>query len=90
MSNVEKKPSTIYPHIDRFQRMKKGRMRCLLEELEQVGTIGIKDFLSHIAVDYGIRRSTGHEYIQDWLDAGCISIEDGKIKFLRKQPKGWE
>lgn len=89
MSNAEKKPTMIFLHLDRFQQMKRERMRCLLEELEQVGTIGIKDFLSHIAIHYGIRRTTGQEYIQDWLDAGCISVEDGKIKFLQK-PKRWK
>jgi len=89
MSQAEAKVRTIYLHLDRFQQMKQERMRCLLEELEQIGTIGIKDFLSHIAVHYGIRRSTGLEYIQDWLDARCIAIERSKIKFLKK-PEGLE
>lgn len=79
---------TISLHLDRFQRMKRDRMRCLLEELERVKAMKIKDFLSHIAINYGIRRTTGEEYIRDWLDAGCIAIENDKIKFLRKQPKG--
>lgn len=89
MSNVRKKPRTIFLHIDRFQQMKQERMRYLLEELEQNGETNLNEFLSHISIDYGIRRATGKEYLQDWIDAGCISIQGNKIKFLRK-PKGWE
>jgi hypothetical protein len=89
MSKVKKKPRRIFLHLDRFQQMKQERMRCLLEELEQNGETNLNEFLSRISIDYGIRRNTGKEYIQDWLDAGCISIQGNKIKFLRK-PKGWE
>ena len=89
MSQAKSMVRPMYLSLDRFQQMKLDRMACLLEELEQAKTIGIKEFLSHIAVDYGIRRNTGNEYLQDWLDAGCISIKDGKIKFQRR-PKGME
>ena len=89
MSHVEKKPRTIFLHLDRFQQMKQERMKYLLEKLEQNGETNLNEFLSHISIDYGIRRNTGKEYIQDWLDAGCITIQGDKIKFLRN-PKRWE
>lgn len=80
---------TISLHLDRFQQMKRDRMRCLLEELERVKAMKIKDFLSHISINYGIRRATGEEYIRDWVDAGCVIVEGDTLKFVTK-PSEWK
>jgi hypothetical protein len=50
---------SIYPNLDVFQRKKQNRMRALLEEIEKLGQIYVTEFLSYIAVRYGIRRATG-------------------------------
>jgi hypothetical protein len=64
--------------------MKLGRMKSLLEEIENDGETSVSEFLSHIAVDYGIRRTTGLEYLRDWIDGGYITIEKNIIKFKKK------
>jgi hypothetical protein len=64
-------------------------MRALLEELQQFGEISVTEFLSYIAVRYGIRRATGFEYLDDWLDGGYITIQDNIIKFIKK-PEWWK
>lgn len=79
-----KKPKNIFDDIDKWQRMKKGRMESLFEEIEEAKEIEVPKFLGSIAVKYGIREDTGREYIRDWLNAGCISVEGNVIKFIKK------
>jgi len=59
-------------------------MRSLLEDLKKRKKISATEFLSYIAVNYGIRRSTGQEYLRDWIDGGYITIKKGIIFFLKK------
>jgi len=89
MSPVENPSHFMYPNLDRFQKMKLKRMSILLQEIEKMGEISISDFLSYIAVRYGIRRTTGFEYLDDWLDGGYIAIDDNMIKFVKK-PEWWK
>jgi hypothetical protein len=79
-----RKPDNIFQDIDKWQRMKYGRMDFLLHEIETAKEIEVTKFLGRIAVKYGIREATGREYIRDWVNAGCISVENNKIKFLTK------
>jgi len=88
MSECKKCPS-IYSNLDRFQKMKQIRMRVLLEEIEKIKEISVAEFLSYIAVRYGIRRATGYEYLNDWVDGGYITIQDNVIKFVKK-PEWWK
>lgn len=76
--------SGMYPHLDRFQIMKKERMKNLLLELEEAKAIPVRRFLSMVAVNYGIRRTTALEYIRDWEDGGYISVEKNVIKFIKR------
>jgi hypothetical protein len=69
--------------------MKQNRMRALLEEIQKLREIHVSEFLSYIAVRYGIRRTTGFEYLDDWVDGGYITIEDNTIKFAKK-PEWWK
>lgn len=64
-------------------------MRVLLEEIEKIKEISVAEFLSYIAVRYGIRRATGYEYLNDWVDGGYITIQDNVIKFVKK-PEWWK
>jgi hypothetical protein len=79
----------MYPQLDIFQQKKFERMKILLEEIEQRKKVSVKEFLSSIAVSYGIRRKTGLEYISDWVDGEYISVQNGVITFLKK-PKEWK
>ena len=76
--------SSMYPHLDRFQIMKLERMRVLLEEIKEAGTIPVTKFLGSIAVQYGIRRATAWEYIRDYVDAGHITVENNVIKYVEE------
>jgi hypothetical protein len=79
-----RKPNDIFPHIDKWEHMKRGRMAYLLDQIEAAKEIEVSKFLGSVAVKYGIREATGREYIRDWVNAGCISVENDKIKFVRK------
>jgi hypothetical protein len=63
--------------------MKRGRMKALLEELRKKKEMSVTEFLSYIAVKYGIRRTTGQEYLRDWLDGGYITIERDIVRFVK-------
>ena len=75
--------------LDRFQLMKKERMQYLLEELEEKKEVKLSEFLSSIAIQYGIRKATGLEYIQAWVDGGYVSVQGDVIRFLKK-PEEWK
>jgi hypothetical protein len=83
ISDENKHSSSIFGHLDRFQFMKRGRVRALLTELEKTKEISMNKWLSDIAVNYGIRRATGLEYLREWEDGGYIRIEDSSIKFVK-------
>lgn len=79
-----KKTDSIFQHIDKWEFMKQGRMASLLDEIEKAGEIEVNKFLGSIAVKYGIREATGREYIRDWVNAECITVENNVIKFTKK------
>ena len=79
-----RKPDDIFQNLDKWERMKLGRMKFLLDEIEAKKEIDAQSFLGYIAVKYGIREATGREYIRDWVNAGCIVVEDDVIKFVKK------
>jgi hypothetical protein len=78
----EHKPINL--HLDRFQDDKRHRMKYLLEEIEEKKEMHISSFLSHAAVNYGIRRATSLEYLEDWTDGGYIVIDKNIIRFVKK------
>jgi|GEM_PF-3153503 len=79
-----RKPDNIFSNLDKWELMKKGRMDYLLDEIEAAKEIEVSKFLGLIAVKYGIREATGREYIRDWVNAECISLEKNTIKFLKR------
>lgn len=79
-----RKVDSIYQNLDKWEYMKKGRMDYLLDEIETAKEIELSRFLGRIAVKYGIREATGREYIMDWVNAGCITVENNTIIFLKK------
>jgi hypothetical protein len=79
----------IHPHLDRFQHMKYGRMKFLLEELEQAKDVKMDEWLGNIAVLYGIARETGLKYIRDWVAGGFVVVNGDVIKFIKK-PEDWK
>jgi hypothetical protein len=83
MSNNEKYKS-MRPHLDKFQILKQGRMNLLLEEIEARGSVPVNEFLGSIASAHGIRRPTGEEYLRDWIDAGCITVQRNIIYYVKK------
>ena len=80
------KPGPIHLHLDKFQLDKRARMKFLLNEIEEKKEMPISEFFSYIAINYGIRRPTGEEYLEAWIDGGFIRIENEIIKFV-KRPK---
>ena len=89
LENKAGNPKSIDLVLDKFQIMKQKRMKYLLEQLEQKGKMKLNEFLSNIAVHYGIRKATGMEYIEAWMDGGYVTIEGDVIKYVRK-PEEWE
>jgi len=84
--NKERMPINLV--LDKFQWMKYERMKYLLDELEEIREVRLSEYLSHLAIDYGIRKKTALEYIEAWKDGGCITVKGDKIKFLKK-PEKW-
>ena len=80
----ERKPNDIFQNLDKWEKMKLGRMQSLLAQIEDMKKIEVCKFLGIIAVKYGIRETTGREYIRDWINAGCITVKDDVIYFVKK------
>jgi hypothetical protein len=80
----DNKSRSIYLGLDRFQRMKLKRMSFLLGELEARGEMNVNEFLGSIAVNYGIRETTGKEYLEDFVKGGYITIQENTIKLVKK------
>jgi hypothetical protein len=72
------------PYLDKFQRDKRARMKYLFNELKEGKKVTTEEFLGSIAVHHGIRRTTGEEYLRDWMDSGYITIDNNKIRLVRK------
>ena len=81
----EKKVS-IEPYLDRFQWMKKGRMKYIVQELEnRGGEAPLKQFMGSIATEHGISYETQKKYFAELEDYGLIEISEGKIRLKKKE-----
>ena len=57
---------SIDEHLDRFQKQKQKRIAYMLYELVRRGGKADKnEFIGSIAVNYGIRRKTQEEYLEN-------------------------
>ncbi len=78
--------------LDRFQRMKRDRIANILYELyERDGEAELREFSGSIAVNYGIRRQTLSEYLEDLKAAGIIEVRKDRIllKWSKEKTEDW-
>ena len=88
MSEKKKKVS-IEPYLDRFQWMKKGRMRYIIQELEERGgEAPLREFMGSIATEHGISYESQKKYFKEFEDYGLIEITEGKIRLKKKEGEG--
>ena len=83
---------SIDEHLDRFQKQKQKRIAFMLYELVRRGGKADKnEFMGSIAVNYGIRRKTQEEYLEDLKYAGAIDITENNIilKWDMDKAKEW-
>ena len=83
---------SIDEYLDRFQRQKQKRIAFMLYELVRRGGKADKnEFMGSIAVNYGIRRKTQEEYLEDLKYAGAIDITENNIilKWDMDKAKEW-
>ena len=68
---------SFYASLDRFQKMKRQRVAYMLDELlERGGEADLNEFIGSIAMNFGIRRKTQEEYLQDLKYAGAIDVRN--------------
>jgi hypothetical protein len=83
-------------YLDRFQKMRKERVAFMIKELvKRGGKAEMNEFMGSIATNYGIRRTTQQEYLEDLKYAGAIDVMGNSIilkwdidkakEWLRKQ-----
>ena len=83
---------SIDEHLDRFQKQKQKRIAYMLYELVRRGGKADKnEFIGSIAVNYGIRRKTQEEYLEDLKYSGAIDITENNIilKWDMDKAKDW-
>ena len=83
---------SIDEHLDRFQKQKQKRIAFMLYELVRKGGKADKnEFMGSIAVNYGIRRKTQEEYLEDLKYSGAIDITENNIilKWDMDKAKEW-
>ena len=83
---------SIDEHLDRFQKPKQKRIAFMLYELVRRGGKADKnEFMGSIAVNYGIRRKTQEEYLEDLKYSGAIDITENNIilKWDMDKAKEW-
>jgi len=74
---------SFYASLDRFQKMKRQRVAYMLDELlERGGEADLNEFIGSIAMNFGIRRKTQEEYLQDLKYAGAIDVRNDKVLLL--------
>jgi predicted transcriptional regulator len=80
---------SIEPYLDKFQQMKRRRMRFIIQELEKRGgEAPLKEFMGSIATEYGISYETQRKYLSEFEDYGLIEISGGKIRLKSKEGSG--
>jgi predicted transcriptional regulator len=80
---------SIEPYLDKFQQMKRRRMRFIIQELEKRGgEAPLKEFMGSIATEYGISYETQRKYLSEFEDYGLIEISGGRIRLKSKEGSG--
>jgi len=83
---------SIDEHLDKFQRQKQKRIAFMLYELvRRGGKVDKNEFMGSIAVNYGIRRKTQQEYLEDLKYSGAIDVTENNIilKWDMDKAKDW-
>jgi len=68
--------------LDKFQQMRRERIRLVEEELREKKEVGLGRFRAEMGIKYGIRPSTLFEYLDSLEEMGCIRIEGRLIRYL--------
>ena len=69
--------------LDKFQVMRRERIRLIANELKEKRVVDLNFFLGKISVGYGVRRKTGMEYLEDLEASGKIKIVNDKISWIK-------
>lgn len=74
--------------LDPWQVKRRARIAFIMKLLKSLKEVDVNTFLGRISTEYGIRRKTLEEYLQDLQDYGIIEVGDGKIKWVGKKSEG--
>jgi len=72
-------------NLDKFQRMRRERIKLIGEILKAKQQVDRKSFLASMSVEFGIRRKTLLEYLRDLETLGKIKVTNEKIRWLENE-----
>jgi len=72
-------------NLDKFQIMRRERIKSIEEILKEKREVDRKSFLASMSVKFGIRKKTLLEYLHDLKTLGRIEITNEKIRWLENE-----
>lgn len=72
-------------NLDKFQIMRRERIKSIEEILKEEREVDRKGFLASMSVKFGIRKKTLLEYLHDLKTLGRIEITNEKIRWLKNE-----
>ena len=68
--------------MDRLQEMRKKRVQMIADMIKSAGSVNLREFSAKISVEYGIRRRTLMEYIEDLQYMKLVKVEGDTVKWV--------
>jgi DeoR/GlpR family transcriptional regulator of sugar metabolism len=68
--------------LDRLQELRKQRIQSIAELIREAGSVNLREFSAKVSVEYGIRRRTLMEYLEDLQYMGKIRIEGDTVRWV--------
>jgi len=68
--------------LDRLQEMRKRRIDEIAKMIKEAGSVKLREFAAKISYEYGIRRQTLMEYLEDLEALGKVKIESDVVRWV--------
>jgi predicted ArsR family transcriptional regulator len=71
--------------LDRLQEMRKRRVQEVAKMIEEAGSLSLREFAARMSFEFGIRRQTLMEYLEDLEALGLIKVEGDAVKWVGRR-----
>ena len=68
--------------MDRLQELRRRRIERIGEMIKEAGSVSLREFAARVSVEYGIRRRTLMEYLEDLQYMGRVKVEGDTVRWV--------